>query len=85
MELKSLYFNLVYVFLFSAKTRIYKQNNYTYTQSGAEDSISILSDYYRTAFSPIYQNYHSLSVSRTVSQLIMRVQKPTVAYKLALQ
>ena len=31
------------------------------------------------------KNYQSLSVSRTVSQLIMRVRKPTVAYKLALQ
>ena len=38
-ELKSLYFNLVYVFLFSAKTRIYKQNKHTYTQSGAENSL----------------------------------------------
>ena len=31
------------------------------------------------------KNYYSLSVSRTVSQLIMRVHKPTVAYKLVLQ
>ena len=37
--LKSLYFNLVYVVLFSAKTRIYKQNTRTYTQSGAENSL----------------------------------------------
>ena len=40
-------------------------------------------------FSPIYleemKNYYSLSVSRTVSQLIMRVRKPKVEYKLALQ
>ena len=40
-------------------------------------------------FSPIYleemKNYYSLSVSRTVSQLIMRVHKPKVEYKLALQ
>ena len=40
-------------------------------------------------FSPIYleemKNYYSLSVSRTVNQLIMQVRKPTVAYKLALQ
>ena len=28
------------------------------------------------------KNYLSLSVSRTISQLIMRVRKPTVAYKL---
>ena len=39
MELKSLYFNLVYVFSFSAKTRIYKQNKHTYTQSGAKKSL----------------------------------------------
>ena len=31
------------------------------------------------------KNYYSLSVSRTVSQLIMRVCKPEVEYKLALQ
>ena len=31
------------------------------------------------------KNYYSLSVSRTVSQLIMRVRKPKVQYKLALQ
>ena len=28
------------------------------------------------------KNYYSLSVSRTVSQLIMRVRKPKVEYKL---
>ena len=85
MELKSLYFNLVYVFLFSAKTRIYKQNTRTYTQSGAENSLF----QFCLTFSPIYleemKNYYSLSVSRTVSQLIMRVHKPKVEYKLALQ
>ena len=31
------------------------------------------------------KNYWSLNVSRTVSQLIMRVHKPKVEYKLALQ
>ena len=31
------------------------------------------------------KNYYSLSVSRTVSQLIMRVRKPKVEYKLVLQ
>ena len=40
-------------------------------------------------FSPIYleemKNYYRLSVSRTVSQLIMRVHKLRVEYKLALQ
>ena len=39
--------------------------------------------------SPLYleemKNYLSLSVSRAVSQVIKRVHKPTVAYKLALQ
>ena len=78
MELKSLYFNLVYVFLFSAKTRIYKQD----TQIGAETSLFQVC----LTFSPIYleemKNYYSLSVSRTVSQLIMRVHKPKVEYKL---
>ena len=39
VKLKSLYFNLVYVVLFSAETRIYKQNTRTYTQSGAENSL----------------------------------------------
>ena len=37
--MKSLYFNLAYVFLFSAKIRIYKQNTHTHTQSGAENSL----------------------------------------------
>ena len=91
MELKSLYFNLVYVFLFSAKTRIYKQNTRTYTQIGAENALfQSLSDCTVTEpFSPFYledmKNYYSLSVSRTVNQLIMRVHKPKVEYKLALQ
>ena len=39
MEVKSLYFNLVYVFLLSTKTRIYKQNKHRYTQNGAENSL----------------------------------------------
>ena len=39
MEMKSLYFNLVYVFLSSAKTWMYKQKTRTYTQSGAENSL----------------------------------------------
>ena len=78
MELKSLYFNLVYTFLFSAKTRIYKQNTRTYSRRGAENSL------FTKPFSPFYleemKNYYSLSVSRAVSQVIMRVHKPTVAY-----
>ena len=87
--LKSLYFNLVYVVLFSAKTRIYKQNTRTYTQSGAENSLFQFCLTITKPFSPFYleemKNYWSLSVSRAVSQVIMRVHKPTVAYKLALQ
>ena len=82
MELKSLYFNLVYAFLFSAKTRIYKQNTRTYSRSGAENAL------FTKPFSPFYleemKHYYSLSVSRAVSQVIMRVHKLTVAYKLAL-
>ena len=89
MELKSLYFNLVYVFLFSAKTRIYKQNTRTYTQSGAENSLFQFCLTITEPFSPLYleemKNYLSLSVSRTVSQLIMRVRKPKVEYKLVLR
>ena len=89
MELKSLYFNLVYVFLFSAKTRIYKQNTRTYTQSGAENSLFQFCLTITEPFSPFYleemNNYYSLSVSRAVSQVIMRLRKPTVKYKLAVQ
>ena len=88
MDLKSLYFSLVYVFLFSAKTRIYKQNTRTYTQSGAENSLFQFCLTITKPFSPFYleemKNYYSLSVSRAVSQVIMRVHKLTVAYKLAL-
>ena len=54
MELKSLYFNLVYVFLFSSKTRIYKQNTRTYTQSGAENSLFQFCLTITKPFSPIY-------------------------------
>ena len=89
VKLKSLYFNLVYVVLFSAKTRIYKQNTRTYTQSGAENSLFQFCLTITEPFSPFYleevKNYLSLSVSRAVSQVIMRVHKPTVTYKLALQ
>ena len=74
MELKSLYFRLVYVFLLSSKTH--------------KVELKTLFQFCLT-FSPFYleemKNYYSLSVSRTVSQLIMRVRKPKVEYKLALQ
>ena len=83
--MKSLYFNLAYVFLFSAKTGIYKQTH-THTQSGAENSLFQVRLPITKPFSPFYleetTNYWSLSVSRTVIQLIMWVNKPTVAYKL---
>ena len=89
MELKSVYFNKVYAFLFSAKTRIYKQNTRTYTQSGAENSLFQFCLTITQLFSKSYlgemKNYWSLNVSSTVSQLIMRVYKPKVEYKLALQ
>ena len=59
--------------------------NKTHTQSRTENSLL----QFCLTFSPIYlkemKNYYSLSVSRTVSQLIMRVRKPKVEYKLALQ
>ena len=87
--LKSLYFNLVYVVLFSAKTRIYEQNTRTYTQSGAENSLFQFCLTITEPLSPFsleeMKNYLSLSVSRAVSQVIMQVHKPTVAFKLALQ
>ena len=54
MELKRLYFNLVYVFLFSSKTWIYKQNTHTYTQSGAENSLFQFCLTITKPFSPFY-------------------------------
>ena len=70
------------------KTRIYKQNKYTYTQCGAENSLFQFCLTVTEPFSPFYledmKNYQSLGVS-AVSQLIMRVRKPKVEYKLALQ
>ena len=86
MELKSLFFSLVYAFLFSAKTRIYKQNTRTYTQSGAENSLFQFCLTITELFSPFYlEEMKILSFSRTVNQLIMRVHKPKVDYKLTLQ
>ena len=88
MDLKSLYFSLVYVFLFSAKTRIHAQNTRTYSRSGAENSLFQFCLTITKPFSPFYleemKNYYSLSVSRAVIQVIMRVHKLTVAHKLAL-
>ena len=70
--------------LFSAKTRIYKETR-TYKHSGAENCMFQVCLTITKPFSPIYleemKNYYSLSVSRAVSQLIMRVYKPKVDYK----
>ena len=89
MELKSIYFNKVYFFLFSAKTRIYDQNARTYKTSGAENSLFQFCLTITELFSPFYleemKNYWSLKVSRVVSSVIMRFHKPKVEYKLALQ
>ena len=61
----------------------------THKQSGAENSLFQFCLTITKPFSPFYleemKNYYSLSVSRAVSQVIMRVHKLTVAYKLALQ
>ena len=64
--MKSLYFNLAYVFLFSAKTGIYKQNTHTHINKVERKTLY----------------FKFVCVSRTVIQLIMWVNKPTVAYKL---
>ena len=67
-----------------AKNRIYINKTHTYTQKGAENS---LYQFCLTITKPFLSrgNEKRLSVSRTVNQVIMRVHKPTVAYKLALQ
>ena len=85
MELKSLFFNKVY-FLFRANTRIYKQNTRTYTHIGAENSLFQVFLTITELFSPFYlEEMKVLSFSRAVNQLIMRVHKPKVEYKLVLQ
>ena len=75
MELKSLYFNFDWLLqspIFSYPLYIIKWIVVSWKN-----------------FSLIYleemKNYWSLSVSHAVSQVIMRVLKPTVAYKLAVQ
>ena len=84
MELKSLYFNLAYVFfLFGAKNWACKK---THIQSGAEKSLFQFCMTVTKPLSPFYlEEMKSLSVPRAVSQVSMRVHKPTVAYKLAQQ
>ena len=78
MELKSLYFNLIYVLLFSAKTRIYKENTRTYTQSGAENSLFQFCLTITKPLSPFL--LFRLCVLSAVSQVIMRVDN-RVAYR----
>ena len=62
VEFKSLYFNLVYVFFFSSKTRIYI--NKTYTKGSLKRFISSLSDYYRTFFSVLSRGNEKLFKSQ---------------------
>ena len=60
---------------------IYKESTHTHTQSGAQNSLSQFCLTITKPFSPFYlkettrTNYWSLSVSRALSQLIMRVNK----------
>ena len=63
---------------------MYKQN--TYTQRGAENSLFQFCLTITEPFSPFYlEEMKVLSFSRTANQLIMRVSKPKVEFKLALQ
>ena len=83
-----------HVFLFSAKNRIYKQNTYTYTKWSWKLSISILTHRYKKRFlRSISRKRLTIEVSlldvlmffvnsHAISQLIMRVHKPKVEYKL---
>ena len=49
----------------------------THTESGAENSISILTDYFKTVSSPFYleemKNYWSLVVSRAISHIYIQI------------
>ena len=64
---------------------IYKQKTRTYTQIGAEDALFQFCLTITEPFSPVYlEEMKVLSFPRTVTQLIMRVHKPKVEYKLAL-
>ena len=60
-----------------------------HTQNKAENYLFQFCLTITEPFSSIYleemKNYQSLRVSLIVSQLIMRVRKPTVAYKLVLR
>ena len=74
VELKSLYFRLVYVFLLSSKTRIYINKIH---------EVELKTPFqFCLTFSPFYlEEMKVLSFSRTVNQVIMRVHKPKVEYK----
>ena len=61
--------------LFSTKTRIYKQKTHTYTKWRRKLFISSLFDYYKTVFFYLSRGNEKLSVSRAVSQVIMRGKK----------
>ena len=54
VDLKSLYFNLAYVFLFTPEYRFYinKTHPHAYTQSGAEKSLFQFCLTFTTPFSP---------------------------------
>ena len=81
VDLKSLYFRLVYVFLLSSKTRIY-------ITKIDKVELKTLFQFCLTfsSIDPFYlekmKNYLSLVISRTVSQLTMRVHKPKVEYQI---
>ena len=65
---------------------IYKQKKRTYTQSGPENFLFQFCLTITELFSPFYleemKKYWSLNISRAVSQVIMRVHKPKVEFKL---
>ena len=64
----------------------YTNRTHTQTQSGAENSLFQVCLTITKPFSSFYlketTNYWSLSFSRTISQLIMRINELTVEYKL---
>ena len=71
--MKSLYFNLAYVFLFSAKTRIYKQNTHTHTQSGAENSLFQVCLTITKLFSPFdLRETANYLVSQLITNIILK-------------
>ena len=72
--------NLAFVFLFSAKTRIYKQNTHTHTQNGSKKlSISILTDYYKSILSFLSRVSRAVSQGQCISQFQLRPAPPPPA------